>query len=331
MADSIENNPPPQPMNKTQGSAQKSDFRKLIDQCIEHKKIVIPAALIGLLLLFFWFIYDTYPDHSTRSEEVFWWMKDSWRSRSFLEHGIAIPFAFIAMCVVAWKASRDEPFSSGKIGIPMMVLGILFYLASARTIQPRVALIGIPFILAGIAIYVLGRSKGKHFIFPSFFWYFAVPIPQLEQVTSLLQLVVTKFCFTVGTMVGMDLIVAGNTISSGDGSWGRQFNIAEGCSGMRSLFALVIIAAIYGYYTQDKLWKKCVIFLSSIPMAIIGNFVRIFSIMVLAEMGYADFSAEEFHDWSGLLIFFPVALLGIFLIDRLMNRKKKKLVRTKQS
>lgn len=331
MADPIENNPSSQPMSKTQKSTRRVGFGRLVDQCIEHKKIVIPAALIGLLLLFFWFIYDTYPDHSTRSEEVFWWMKDSWRSRSFLEHGIAIPFAFIAMCVVAWKAAKNEPFSSGKIGIPMMVLGILFYLASARTIQPRVALIGIPFILAGIAIYVLGRSKGKHFIFPSFFWYFAIPIPQLEQVTSLLQLIVTESCYNVGTMMGMDLINAGNTISSGDGSWGRDFDIAEGCSGMRSLFALAIIAVIYGYYTQDKLWKKCVIFFSAIPMAVVGNFVRIFTILILAEMGYADFASKAYHDWSGLLVFFPVALLGIFLIDRLMNRKKKKLVRTKQS
>lgn len=258
-------------------------------------------------------------------------MKDSWRGRSFLEHGIAIPFAFIAMLVVAWRVSKDELYTSGKIGIPMMIFGILFYLASARTIQPRVALVGIPFILSGGFIYVLGRAKGKHFIFPSFFWYFAVPIPQLEQVTSLLQLIITKACFAVGTWMGMNLINAGNTISSGDGSWGTDFNIAEGCSGMRSLFALIIIAAIYGYYTQDKLWKKCVIFASAIPMAIIGNFVRIFTILVIAEMGYADFAKGIYHDWSGLLVFFPVALLGIFCLDRLMNRKKRKLVRRKKS
>lgn len=52
------------------------------------------------------------------------------------------------------------------------------------------------------------------------------------------------------------------------------------------------------------------LFLSAIPLAVIGNGVRIASIVVMAEYGDARFAAKTWHDWSGLLFFFPICLLG---------------------
>ena len=107
-------------------------------------------------------------------------------------------------------------------------------------------------------------------------------------------------------------------------------DIAEGCSGIRSLMALTMIAAVFAHYTQKSLWKKAVLFGSSLPLAIIGNFGRIFTILVIAQMGFADFAMKTFHDWAGLLFFFPIALSGLYLIDYLLNirerRKRKKKV-----
>ncbi|MDB4456651.1 exosortase/archaeosortase family protein, partial [bacterium] len=82
--------------------------------------------------------------------------------------------------------------------------------------------------------------------------------------------------------------------------------------------------------TQKSLWKKAVLFASSLPLAIIGNFGRIFTILIIAQMGYADFAMKTYHDWAGLLLFFPIALSGLYLVDYLLNfksrRKRKKKV-----
>lgn len=288
---------------------------------IKNNKFAVPVFLIGLVTLYFLFVYNSYSDLNNRESEVFWWMEDSWNERNNLEHGYFVPFAFIMLCVVAYRSSKEEPRTKGIIGIVALVIGFLLYLASVRTIQPRLALIGLPFLISGSIIYVMGWAKGKHFLFASFFWYFALPVPGLNQLTNGLQVFVTQSCFEVGTLFGMELVQSGNNIKSATGAW-TGFDIAEGCSGIKSLMALIMIAALYAYFTQNKLWKKILVFASAFPLAIVGNFFRIFTILVLAEMGFVDFAKGAYHDWAGLLIFFPVALSGLFLVDKAINRRK---------
>ena len=294
---------------------------------IQKNKWVVPTVIIGLTILYYFFIHSTYSSLVNRKSEVFWWMADSWNSRNNLEHGYIVPVAFICFIVTAVKASRNEGSSSGAIGIILFWVGVLFYLLSARTIQPRLAIIGLPFFISGGIIYVLGWKKGKHFLFASFFWYFAMPVPGLNQLTNGLQVIITKWCFNVGQMTGMELTLSGNTIKSATDAW-PGFDVAEGCSGIKSLMALVMIAAIYAYYTQKEFWKKALLFSMALPLALLGNFFRIFTILVLAEMGFVDFAKNTYHDWAGLLIFFPVALSGLFLTDKLLNKKKRKVTTT---
>lgn len=72
------------------------------------------------------------------------------------------------------------------------------------------------------------------------------------------------------------------------------------------------------------------LFACSLPLALIANFFRIFTILVLAELGYSDFAAGAYHDWAGLLFFFPIALAGLFLIDRILNWKAHRKVTRKR-
>jgi len=294
---------------------------------IKKNKSVLPLALIGLTIIYYFFVHTTYSTLNNRENEVFWWMVDSWNSRNNLEHGYIVPVAFIAFIMTGMKGARLETESRGTVGILIFWLGVLLYLISARTIQPRIALIGLPFLLSGGIIYVLGWQKGKHFLFACFFWYFAMPVPGLNQLTNGLQVIITEWCYHAGLFCGMELSLSGNNIKSATGAW-PGFNIAEGCSGIKSLMALVMIAAIYAYYTQDKLWKKMMLFAMALPLALLGNFFRIFTILVIAEMGFVDFAKNTYHDWAGLLIFFPVALSGLFLTDKILNKRKSKVKST---
>lgn len=282
----------------------------------------IPLALIAIVVVYFLGVCDVYSVLHNRKSEVFLWMMDSWNERNDLLHGYAVPFLFIAFCFQAAKAMQKEADSKGGVGLVILGVGMLLFVASARTIQPRLAVAGLPFLIAGSVIYCCGWKSGRHMLFPAFFWYFAMPVPGLNQMTNVLQVVVTDACYQVGTACGMQLVKSGNNIYSATEAW--DFNIAEGCSGIRSLMALVMIAAIYAYYTQKELWKKIVIFGASLPLALVGNFFRVFTILVLAELGYEDFAANAYHDFSGLLLFFPAALGGLLLLDRCLNRSKYK-------
>lgn len=297
---------------------------------IVKNKWTLPLGLIVLVAIYYILIHSTYSVLDNRASELGIWMKNSWNARNNLEHGYIVPVAFICFVVTALKISRKEEYSSGYLGIVLFWIGIVLYLISARTIQPRVGIMALPFLISGGFIYVLGWRKGRHFLFASFFWYFAMPVPGLNQLTNGLQVIITQWCYSMGLLTGMEITLSGNTIKSATDAW-PGFDIAEGCSGIKSLLALFMIAAIYAYYTQNKLWKKIFLLIMAFPLAIIGNFFRVFTILVIAEMGYVDFAAETYHDWAGLLIFFPVALSGLFLVDKLINKKKVKVKRTTQN
>ncbi|MFT7301344.1 MAG: exosortase [Akkermansiaceae bacterium] len=187
---------------------------------------------------------------------------------------------------------------------------------------------GIPFVIIGLAHFSFGFQIAKAIIFPAFFFWFAIPVPGLEAaLTGNLQTLITRSCYHLGMFVGMDLTSSGSTISVK----GSDLDIAEGCSGIRSLMALTMIAAVYANYTQKSLWKKAVLFASSFPLAIIGNFGRIFTILILAQLGFGDFASKTWHDWAGLLLFFPIALSGLYLFDYLLNFKERRAKKVKHS
>jgi len=273
-----------------------------------NSKFSLPLALIFVVTCYFLTVYDLYSVLDNRDARLFPWTVHSWNERNNLEHGYLIPKIFIIMTALGYKHSLKESSEDHQLGVLIGLLGIVFgllcYLMSIRCI--------------------LGWNKGRHFIVPSFILYFAIPVPGLNQITNGLQVIVTGWCYEVGSSFGMDLLRIGNTIKSSTEEWG--FDIAEGCSGIKSLMALFMIAAVYAYYTQNKLWKKTLLFSAAFPLALVGNFFRVFTIIVFAEMGYADFAANFYHDWAGLLLFFPLTLGGLFVIDKLMNRKKRKKI-----
>ena len=281
--------------------------------------------MVGIVMLFFWLIYPVFPNTSTSYDRVLLWMTDAWKG-DFM-HGWAVPVLFVVFVSMAWKTMKAEPIKAAPLGLAVVVFGILLFLASVRTLQPRIALFGLPFLIFGGVYFVYGWRVARHMLFPAFFWYFAITLPGLQQATNGLQVAVTKSCYQVGSLLGMDLIIAGNNIYSADGSW-DELKIAEGCSGIRSVMALVMISAIYAYYTQKKVWKMALLFACSLPLSLVANFFRIFTILVLSEMGHSKFASGIYHDWAGLLFFFPIALAGLFLIDKLLNwRENRKVVR----
>lgn len=280
---------------------------------------------LGVLILIY-FVYPAYPTVVGKSLSGWTWFACN-NDNNFL-HGRFVPVAFGVMIWMAFQKTKKAETSSSYIGLPVLLLGLLFFLMSMRTIQPRLALIGAPFVVIGFTYYLFGFQIAKHVIFPSFFLWFSIPVPGLEAIlTGNLQVLITKACYQTGIFFGMDLVNTGADIFIG----GSSVKVAEGCSGIRSLMALTMIAAVYANYTQKSFWKKALLFASSFPLAIVGNFLRIFTILVLANFGYGDFGVGTWHDWAGLLIFFPIALSGLYLVDYLLNFGEKRSKRVKRS
>lgn len=294
------------------------------------KDLPLPVRAMGFgalgVLILIYFVYPAYPTAVGKSLAGWTWFACN-NDNNFL-HGRFVPVAFGVMIWMAFQKTKKMSAQPSDMGLPVLLLGLFFFLVSMRTIQPRLAIIGAPFVVIGFTYYLFGFRIARHVIFPSFFLWFSIPVPGLEAIlTGSLQTLIVKSCYNFGTFVGMDLVNSGADIFIK----GSSMKVAEGCSGIRSLMALTMIAAVYANYTQKPLWKKAVLFASALPLAIIGNFLRIFTIIVLANFGFGNFGTGTWHDWAGLLIFFPIALSGLYLIDYLLNFKEKRSKRVKRS
>ena len=192
-----------------------------------------------------------------------------------------------------------------------MLLAPLSRVHQIRTIIKQRALI-----ILGAAVYVRGREFARILLFPAFLIYFGIPVPGMMQATNNLQLIASAGAYQIASLFGVDAVVRGNDIVSANDSWG--FDVAEGSSGIRSLMALTLIAAIYAHLVHKSLWKKIALYLSAFPLAIVANVFRVASIIIIAEYGDAEFAGDLYHDYSGF-IFFPIGLAGLVLVSKLLD------------
>jgi len=202
-------------------------------------------------------------------------------------------------------------------------LGINFYLFSARCLEPRMALIAIPFLLYGSILFLWGKQVARILFFPCAFLVFLIPFGAVEQATFRLQFIITGIVGALANIVGISIHAVGTTLSARDSSF--HFEVAEGCSGIRSITALTMLSSVYVHLMQDVLWKKVVIIACSAVFAIIGNVGRIFTILLVAKLFNADLAGGRYHEISGYLIF-PFAIMAMLGADKLLNLNYRKFV-----
>jgi exosortase len=233
------------------------------------------------------------------------------------EHGRLVPWIF---AFLVWH-HKDEIAKAKKegsnIGLIWVIVGCLIFAAGARTLQGRVGMAAGPVILYGIVLYLWGKEVARIMFFPILFLAFMIPLAAIEQATFKLQFIVTGMAKAFCGMVGMPLLQDGTTLRPADLSF-KGFEVAEGCSGIRSLMAMVMVTAIFVHLTQNKLWKKLTIFFCSIGFAIIGNVGRIISIFIVAKYFGATFAGGPYHEYSGY-ISFPIALGAMLLLSSLLD------------
>ena len=252
------------------------------------------------------------------------WAAIRWRPEYNQEHSWLVPFLFLFLIWFHRKELKAAPKAPDYRGLLLVGLGIVFYVVAARALQPRLAIFSLSFFVLGITIYLWGPKVGRMMVFPSAMLLFMIPLAAIEQATFRLQFLVTGVIEFLSKLIGIQISTVGTTLKAADGSWG--FDIAEGCSGIRSLIAIVMLTAMYVHVFEKQFWKKVLILAFSGVFAVIGNAGRIFTIIVLAKLGFPGFAGGIYHDYSSF-IFFPIALLAMISFAKLLNIRLNKAAR----
>ena len=276
------------------------------------------AALIATIVYFFGFLKL----FTNGQLSTFVWAWQAWNPETNYEHAKLIP---LIVGFLVWNARdklREAELGSSKWGWLFIGFGLFLFFAGARTLQARLTLTSLPFLIFGIVLYVWGRNVARILLFPIFFLLFAVPLNFLAHATAKLQFLETGAASAICNFIGISVQSIGTVVMAADNAF--KFEVDEGCSGIRSLMAIMMLAAIYGHLTQDRLWKQLLIFCAAVLFAIIGNAGRLVSIFIVARFFGQDLAGGPYHTISGYLSF-PFAIGAMLLFSKLLNVKPAKL------
>ncbi len=275
------------------------------------------SLAISVAVLIWFYGFET-QHGSVRNQSAAGWIYGAWNGETDYEHGLLFPFVIAGLIIYRFKDLRAVAGEGSYWGLLAVMFGVLLYAAACRTLQPRMAMGALPFLMWGSALYLWGGRVAKMLAFPLFFFWLAIPLPGFQQWTTHLQLVATSLAHHGSGLFGVETYVEGTKVLPLKGDW-KPLDIAAGCSGIRSLMALLMISAAWAYIAKMALWKKVLLFLAAFPLAILGNALRVISIFVIAEYGNAEWASTTWHDWSGLLLFYPFSLMLLLVIHSLLE------------
>jgi len=270
------------------------------------------AAVIATLIYFFGFVRLFSNGHLS----TFIWAWEAWNSENNYEHAKLIPLIGAVLIWAARGKLKSAESGSSLWGWLFIGVGLFLFFAGARTLQARLALTALPFLVFGIVLYIWGRKIARILLFPIAFLLFMVPLNFLTQATFRLQFLETGIASAVCNFIGIHVNAIGTVVNATDNAF--RFEVDEGCSGIRSLMAIAMLSAIYGHFTQDRLWKKLSIFAAALIFAIIGNAGRLVSIFVAARLFGQDLAGGPYHVVSGYLSF-PFAIAAMVFFGKFLN------------
>jgi exosortase len=282
----------------------------------EPFQVLLTALIAGVLLYF----YGFYIVFMTGTETAAQWAWLGWNEDNDQEH---CRFILPLVGFLLWyhraelTAAVKQPRARG---LAFVVAGVVMFVLAVRCLQPRLTIVALPLMVYGAAEYLGGRAVARIFIFPCLLMLFMVPVGGVIQGTVSLQLLASNTVGALCRLLGIQVQIIGTTIIVD----GHPFEVAGGCSGIRSLMAMTMLAALYVHFTQREAWKQWVIFAGSIVFALVGNVARLFTVVLVAKWWDPQIAGGLYHDYSGF-VFFPIAVLAMVAFSNLLNRDWSKV------
>ncbi len=288
-------------------------------------KIGLVSIMVAMTFVLFHFQGNT-TDVRAFGRSALMWMVDRWNDddgTGDYSHGWLVPFVSAA---VIWMKRRElaaAPKSVSAVGLSLVVFALLCHWLGAKAQQTRLSLFGLVLLTWAIPFYFYGWKTAKLLIFPCSYLIFCIPMNFLESITFPLRIFATIISTAMLNGLGIAAERSGSAIYS-MAAGGFSFDVADPCSGIRSLLALTALTAVYAYFTQKTLLRKWLLFLSSIPLAIVGNIARIVVVAIVAEAFGEQLALGLFHDYSGYVVF-SVAIGLMLGIGALLNMNLQEL------
>jgi len=312
------------------------------------REIALVTGLGALLLIGLYVLMPYATGYGAERRSIAYWLWHFWRDPDWQHGALVLPI----MAVLLWRKREelfvrkaDRPELRGTWwGLPVVVLAMFAYFVGYRANIYYFGYFSAQLLVGGLIVWLLGWRWFSRLLF---FWCllgFMWPLYFLEsRIGFPLRMLMTDLSSGVLDVLSIEHWRQGTALLSppdpgGGLAVGDRFalEVANPCSGIRSLFALLMVGALFGYLTLRHAWQWMALCASAIPLAVIGNAVRIFLLLVATSLFGSDFAIGKddamsaFHFAAGIAVFL-VALGGMAGLVRVLRWLDSKLCNSDRS
>lgn len=248
---------------------------------------------------------------------TFIWMVERWSVRdTYYSHGFLVPFISI---FIVWLRRNELKSLKIKPVNPGWVFFISGLLAHTISIPFRISFssgFSLIVVLIGLVLLLFGKDYLRELMFPILFLIFMIPLPlvAIANLSFKLKLFAAQISTVIINKLGVPAIREGSVIRTVHST----LMVEDPCSGIRSLIALIALGALMAYFSNISKTKKTILFLSSIPIAISTNVIRIVSLSLVSEIYGPQYGTGWFHDTMGILVF-VFAFVGLAVVGKILE------------
>ena len=240
-----------------------------------------------------------------------------WASDGNYSHGFLVP---IISGYLIWRKRKELAElekSTSRLGLAIVVIGMILFVLGNGASEYFTVRFSLVVTIFGLVLYLYGKRIIHNTWFEILFLFFMIPIPYVIyfSATFPMQLLASKVTVSALNFIGMSVVRQGNIIHLPN----QSLEVAEACSGMRSLISLLALGAIYAYLSQKKLSAKIVLFLSTISIAVLGNIFRVFLTAIIVYTSETNVTEGAAHFLMGASVF-VVAFILLFIFGAILKR-----------
>jgi len=228
-------------------------------------------------------------------------MVSNWNQVPEYSYGYFIP---VISVFLVWQRSdllRQHELHGSWNGLFLISLGLALGVLGDFSAVRFFSQYGFVVAMFGLSVCFIGWRGTRIIGVPLAILFFMIPMPQflLRELSQQLQFISSEMGVALIRLFGISVFLEGNVIDLGS----FKLQVVEACSGLRYLFPLMVLGFLAAYFFKGAWWKRAVIVLSTIPLTILINSLRIGLIGVTVEHWGSEMAEGLLHDFEGWFMF----------------------------
>jgi exosortase len=240
-----------------------------------------------------------------------------WWNNPDYGHGLVVPL-FAAYAI--WRDRHriaSTPLAPSNLGLAVIAAALAMFLTGIIGLELFLTRSSLVVLLAGMVLFLAGRRMLRVLAFPLAYLLLMIPLPALvfNQITFPLQLVASRLAASGLHLIAIPALRQGTLLSVP----GYNMEVAQACSGIRSLLSLIALVIAFLYLGERRPWIRGAMVAITVPVAVIGNALRVFCAGWLGFLGGRGLADGFLHLFSGWVIFVSATAL-LFWTHGMLSR-----------